>query len=76
MAALFGRDRICGVVAAVTPRDMFRQLAAALHSTSTVELRLDYLRDAREIRHFLAQLSEFRRVVPRSWWRRNPTTRW
>jgi 3-dehydroquinate dehydratase / shikimate dehydrogenase len=65
MAALFGRDRICGVVAAVTPRDMFRQLAAALHSTSTVELRLDYLRDAREIRHFLAQLSEFRRVVPR-----------
>jgi 3-dehydroquinate dehydratase/shikimate dehydrogenase len=65
MAALFGRDRICGVVAAVAPRDMFRQLAAALHSTSTVELRLDYLRDSREIRDVLAQLSEFRRVVPR-----------
>jgi len=65
MTALFGRDRICGVAAGTTPRDMFRQLATALHSTSTVELRLDYLRDPREIRHFLAQLSEFRRVVPR-----------
>jgi 3-dehydroquinate dehydratase/shikimate dehydrogenase len=44
---------------------MFRQLAAALHTTSTVELRLDYLPGPREIRDFLAQLSEFRRVVPR-----------
>ena len=65
MAALFGRDRICGVVAGSTPGDMFRQLAAALHSTSTVELRLDYLPGPRAIRDFLAQLSEFRWVVPR-----------
>ena len=62
---IFGRDRICGAVAGPTARDMFRQLAAALELTSTVELRLDYLRDAREIRGFLTQLSEFRRVVPR-----------
>jgi 3-dehydroquinate dehydratase/shikimate dehydrogenase len=65
MAALFGGDRICGVVAAATPGDMFRQLAAALYSTRTVELRLDYLPGPRQIRRFLAQLSEFRRVVPR-----------
>jgi 3-dehydroquinate dehydratase/shikimate dehydrogenase len=65
MAALFGRDRICGVVAGATSSEMFRQLAAALHSTSTVELRLDYLSGPREIRGFLAQLSEFRQVVPR-----------
>jgi len=65
MAALFGRDRVCGVVAGATPRDMFRQLAAALQANSTVELRLDFLPGAGQIREFLALLSEFRRVVPR-----------
>ncbi|HJY88595.1 MAG TPA: hypothetical protein VKE24_17310, partial [Candidatus Acidoferrales bacterium] len=45
---LFGRDRICAVVAARTAKEMARQLRRALRLTRTVELRLDWLRDDRE----------------------------
>jgi 3-dehydroquinate dehydratase/shikimate dehydrogenase len=45
---LFGRDRICAVVAAATARQMARGLRRALRQTLTVELRLDYLRSDAE----------------------------
>jgi 3-dehydroquinate dehydratase/shikimate dehydrogenase len=54
--ALFGEDRICGVVAATTAREMWRQLRRALRYTRTIELRLDWLRSARELRVFLIRL--------------------
>jgi 3-dehydroquinate dehydratase/shikimate dehydrogenase len=45
---VFGPERICGVVAAPTAREMARQLHRALRLTRTVELRLDWLRSRRE----------------------------
>lgn len=54
--ALFGADRICGVVAATTAREMWQQLREALRSTRTVELRLDWLKSERELRVFLVRL--------------------
>jgi 3-dehydroquinate dehydratase/shikimate dehydrogenase len=41
--SLFGKDRICAVVAAPTAREMLRQLKSAQHATRTIELRLDWL---------------------------------
>jgi 3-dehydroquinate dehydratase/shikimate dehydrogenase len=55
---MIGRSKICGVVAAETTGEMMRQLARALKSTQTVELRLDWLRDDREIVKFLARLAK------------------
>jgi len=54
--ALFGEDRICGVVAATTAREMWQQLREAPRHTRTVELRLDWLRSERELRAFLIRL--------------------
>jgi len=57
---LFRDGRICGVVAAPTAREMERALRKALRQTRTVELRLDYLRNASERAAFLARLGRLR----------------
>lgn len=51
------KDKICAVVAAETPRSMWRQLAQALRFTRTIELRLDWLPDGHEIARFLRRLA-------------------
>lgn len=51
-----GADRICGVVAAPTARELEKQVARALRITRTVELRLDWLRSDLEREKFLASL--------------------
>lgn len=56
MTRLFGRDRICAVVAAPTAATMLRGLRRALRKSSTVELRLDWLKSKRELRRFLSHL--------------------
>lgn len=53
---VLGRDKICAVVAAADAGSMFRQLRSALRQTRTVELRLDWLSDDREITRFLSRL--------------------
>ncbi|HVB08375.1 MAG TPA: shikimate dehydrogenase [Candidatus Acidoferrales bacterium] len=53
---LFGEDRVCGVVAAGTSREMWRQLRQALLYTRTVELRLDWIEGDHEFRRLLALL--------------------
>ncbi|MBI1738349.1 MAG: hypothetical protein HYR58_03795, partial [Acidobacteria bacterium] len=40
---LFGKDRICAVVAAQNPPEMTRQIREALRFTRTLELRWDWL---------------------------------
>jgi 3-dehydroquinate dehydratase/shikimate dehydrogenase len=55
MKPLF-EDRVCGVVAAATAREMREQLRSALARTRTVELRLDWLRDERELVEFFSWL--------------------
>lgn len=54
---IFGEGRICAVAAAENAGDLLRQLRQALKSAATVELRLDWLRDDREIGQFLRQLA-------------------
>ena len=63
MGSLFGQDRVCGVVAAETAREMRLQVRLGLRKTRTLELRLDYLRGAKERETFLAWL---RRERPRA----------
>jgi len=41
--SLFGKDRICAVVAARTPLEMARQMRKALRFSRTIELRWDWL---------------------------------
>ncbi|MGH9592640.1 MAG: type I 3-dehydroquinate dehydratase, partial [Bryobacteraceae bacterium] len=53
----FGKDRVCGVVADGRARGMIAQVRRGLRSTKTLELRLDYLRDARERSAFLSWLA-------------------
>jgi 3-dehydroquinate dehydratase/shikimate dehydrogenase len=53
---LFGRDNICAVVAAPTAAQMLRTLKCALRESHTVEVRLDWLRNDREIGLFIRQL--------------------
>jgi 3-dehydroquinate dehydratase / shikimate dehydrogenase len=53
---LFGKDRVCGVVAAETSREMKLQVREGLRKTRTLELRLDYLRDSTERKDFLSWL--------------------
>jgi 3-dehydroquinate dehydratase / shikimate dehydrogenase len=53
-------NRICGVVAAGTAAEMGRLLRRTLRQTRTVELRLDYLRSAKERAASLAKLAEMR----------------
>ena len=54
---MLGQDKICAVVAAADSRSMQKQLVRALRQTPTAELRLDWLRDDREITRFLAWLA-------------------
>ena len=63
MTGLFGKDRVCGVVAAGTSREMILQLRRGLRTTRTLELRLDYLRGAQQRAEFLSWL---RRARPKS----------
>ncbi len=60
MRELFGKDRICAVVAAPTALEMKKRLGEALRRTRTVELRLDYLKSDSEMDRFLG------------WWRDHP----
>lgn len=60
MKGLFGKDRVCGVVAAETAREMILQVRSGLHMTRTLELRLDYLRSAKEREAFLSWLGRKR----------------
>ena len=59
-SSLFGKDKICAVVAASTARDAWRQLRLALKFTRTIELRLDWLRNGSEQHLFLARLKSLR----------------
>ncbi|MGA2508854.1 MAG: shikimate dehydrogenase [Candidatus Acidiferrales bacterium] len=54
---MLGRNKICAVVAAQDAASMRRQLGVALRLTRTVELRLDWLRDDREIANFCRTLA-------------------
>ncbi len=60
MKALFGKNRVCGVVAGETARQMKAQVGAGLRKTRTLELRLDYLRGAKERQAFLSWLGRTR----------------
>jgi 3-dehydroquinate dehydratase/shikimate dehydrogenase len=53
---LFGRDRICAVVAATTATETLRGLRDALKESRTVELRLDWLKNDAELKRLLAKL--------------------
>ena len=55
---MFGRDRICAVVAAPDAKSMWRQLARALRSTRTIEIRLDWLANDAKIARFLRTLTD------------------
>jgi 3-dehydroquinate dehydratase / shikimate dehydrogenase len=55
-----GVDRICGVAAAATARELKNLVVRALRLTRTVELRLDWLRSDLERRKFLAWLGRSR----------------
>lgn len=63
MKGLFGKDRLCGVLAADTAREMRSQIRQGLRKTHTLELRLDYLRNVKEKETFLSWL---RRTRPRA----------
>lgn len=54
MKALFGKDRVCGVAAGKTAREMIAQVRAGLRQTGALELRLDYLASTVEREKFLA----------------------
>ncbi len=60
MEGIFGKDRVCGVVAAGTAREMKSQVRQALRMTRILELRLDYLRDEKERAAFLGWLGRAR----------------
>lgn len=53
---LFGADRVCGVVAARTAVEAWRQIRNALRYTATIELRFDWLATASERRKLLVLL--------------------
>jgi len=60
---MLGRDKVCAVVAAPAAASMGQQLRKALRRTRTVELRLDWLSDDREIARFLRHLPVLRGPV-------------
>ena len=60
MKGLFGRNRVCGVVAAKTAREMIGQIRVGLRKTRTLELRLDYLQSSKERVAFLSWLGRRR----------------
>ena len=51
---LFGDDRVCGVVAARTASEAWRQIRDAMRYTAAVELRFDWLATAAERRKLIA----------------------
>lgn len=53
---IFGEGTICGVIAAHTAADARRQIRLALRYTRVIELRLDWLEGAAELRRFLKLL--------------------
>src|SRR5579862_6225941 len=57
---MISEDRICAVVAAERPSQMWKQVKQALRHTRTVELRLDWLLTDKEILIFLRRLSRTR----------------
>jgi len=59
----FGKDRICAVVAQPIARAMRASLRRALQQSSTVELRLDWLKNSRELDAFLKTLRANRKRV-------------
>jgi 3-dehydroquinate dehydratase / shikimate dehydrogenase len=63
LKGVFGKNRICGVVAAETAEHMKSLVGLGLRRTRTLELRLDYLRNASERASFLAWV---RRTSPRA----------
>lgn len=60
MPGPFGKDRVCGVIAAQTALKMKSEIRLGLRKTGTLELRLDYLRDAKQRDAFLAWLGRER----------------
>ena len=58
--SIFGNHRICAVVAAPTAREAWSQLSRALRLTRTIELRLDWLKNATQAAQFLAQFESRR----------------
>jgi 3-dehydroquinate dehydratase/shikimate dehydrogenase len=60
LKGLFGKDRVCGVVAARTASEMKSLVRMGLRKTRTLELRLDYLRNAKEREAFLSWLGRER----------------
>lgn len=58
---MFGRDKICAVIAAANAAEMDRQLREALRQTRTIELRLDWLANDDEIRRFLRRIARKKR---------------
>jgi 3-dehydroquinate dehydratase/shikimate dehydrogenase len=56
LKGLFGKDRVCGVVAAATAGEMRLEVRLGLRETRTLELRLDYLRSAKEREELLSWL--------------------
>jgi 3-dehydroquinate dehydratase / shikimate dehydrogenase len=59
VAGLFGRDKVCAVVAATDARGMMRLLHRALRFTRAVELRLDWLGSELAILRCLSWLRRF-----------------
>ncbi len=57
MPGLFGKDRICAVVATGTRTVAAGEVAAALRETRTIELRLDWLGARKELRTTLRWLA-------------------
>lgn len=54
---MLGTDKICAVAAASEARSMYGQIGQALRHTRTIELRLDWLSDDREIGRFLKKFA-------------------
>ncbi|MFZ3215641.1 MAG: type I 3-dehydroquinate dehydratase, partial [Candidatus Acidiferrales bacterium] len=57
---MIAKDRICAVAAAADSGGMWKQVARALATTRTVELRLDWLANDGERNRFLARLARER----------------
>jgi hypothetical protein len=51
---ILGHNKLCAVVAASTAPSLYAQLRLAARQTRTIEVRLDWLANDREIDRFLA----------------------
>jgi 3-dehydroquinate dehydratase/shikimate dehydrogenase len=60
MPDLFGKHRICAVIAATTLDEMAQLVPLALRHTELLELRIDYFKDYREFDKFIFWLRNFR----------------